>query len=207
MLTLYTTAKSANGRKPLAVLRHLGLNVEVREVDVYRGEGQRPEYLSIQPQGKVPALVDGNLILWESNAIVQYLAEAYGDYRLTSRDPARRADIARWLFWEAALWQPAWIPVLAPSVAEVLGLAPRPADEPAWDDPNLERQLVLAEAQLADQPHFVGGELTLADFGVAGMLTYAQAVGFPFQRYPNLSRFYEGMEALDAWQSTRVPPW
>ena len=59
MLKIYATPLSANGRKVLAVCRQLELNPEIHEVNVYRGEGRRPEYLAINPTGKIPALIDG----------------------------------------------------------------------------------------------------------------------------------------------------
>ena len=76
MLTLYTTPLSANGRKMLALSRELGLRPQIRRVDVYRGEGRTPEYLAINPSGKIPTLVDGDLTLCESDAIGLYLCEA-----------------------------------------------------------------------------------------------------------------------------------
>jgi glutathione S-transferase len=102
MLTLYSTALSANGRKVLAVSRHLELDIEVRLVNVYRGEGRDAGYLAINPTGKIPTLVDGDLTLYESNAILLYLSEAHAGCRLWSRDPKLRARMARWLFWESA---------------------------------------------------------------------------------------------------------
>ena len=87
MFTLYTTPLSANGRKVLAVSHHLGLTPEIRLVNVYRGEGRSAKYLAINPSGKIPTLVDGEFTLYESNAILQYLSEAHGEYRLWSREP------------------------------------------------------------------------------------------------------------------------
>ena len=104
--TLYATPLSANGRKVLAVSQHVGLTPEIRLVDVYRGEGRTAEYLAINPSGKIPALVEGDFTLTESNAILQYLCEAHGDCRLWSREAKARGAIARWLFWESAHWQP-----------------------------------------------------------------------------------------------------
>ena len=60
MLTLYITALSANGRKVLAVCRQLELEPEIRDVNVYRGEGRTAEYLAVNPSGKIPTLVDGD---------------------------------------------------------------------------------------------------------------------------------------------------
>ena len=95
VFTLYTTPLSANGRKVRAVSHHLALKPEVKIVNVFEGEGRAPEYLAINPFGKIPTLVDDDLTLGESNAILQYIAESYGDCRLWSHDPRRRADISR----------------------------------------------------------------------------------------------------------------
>jgi glutathione S-transferase len=209
LLTLYTTPLSANGRKPLAVCRHLGLSPRIEVVNVYAGEGRTPAYLAINPLGKVPTLVDGDLVLWESNAILQYLAEAHADGRLWSRDPRRRADIARWLFWEASHWQPALSQVLAgfvgPLVVPALaGTQPLPAD---WSDAALGGQLDLLEAHLSSRALLAGGELTLADFSVAAMLMYARPAGFPFERYPEIAAWYGRIEATEAWRATAAGPW
>ena len=135
-MRLFTTRKSANGVKALAVVHHLRLEgVEIVPVDVYRGEGRRPEYLAIHPLGKVPALVDGAMTLWESNAILQYLVDRYGDGSLWSTDAAVRADIARWMYWESSQWQPALTSILSSQVAWRLGLGTRPTTGPDWDLP------------------------------------------------------------------------
>lgn len=113
MLKLYATPLSANGRKVLAVSRHLGLNPEIHDIDVYRGEGRSPEYLAVNPSGKIPTLIDGEFVLFESNAILLYLAEARGANRLWSSESRQRSRIAQWLFWESAHWQPVLIALLS----------------------------------------------------------------------------------------------
>ncbi len=110
----------ANGRKPLLLDHRLGLGLEVETVNVYLGEGQTAEYRAINPWGKVPTLVDGELTLWESNAILVYLAETYGGDALWSRQPRGRAAIGRWLFWESSSWQPALVAVLSEPVGRLL---------------------------------------------------------------------------------------
>lgn len=209
MFTLYTTPLSANGRKVLALIQHLGLEPEIHWVNVYRGEGRRPEYLAIHPSGKIPCLVDGDFVLWESNAILQYVSEAYGGFRLSSRDAKQRADIARWLFWEAAHWQPALTAVLADFVGHRLlpDILPEPSRPPDWGDPQLGAQLDLVSRHLAGRSFLVGEELSIADIGVAGMTTYFRAAGFPFERFPALGAWVERIEALPAWMDTAVAPW
>jgi glutathione S-transferase len=176
---------------------------------VYRGEGRTPEYLAIHPAGKIPVLVDGPLTLSESNAILVYLAEAHGEGRLWSREPAQRAVILRWLFWEAAQWQPALIGVLAPFVGHRLlpDVVPAPPGAPDWRDERLAPLLAELERTLAAQPFLAGEALTIADLSVAGMATYLRAAGFPFASHPAFARWYERIEALEAWRSTEADPW
>jgi len=208
MLTVYATARSANGRKVLAVCRELGLEPEIREVDVYRGEGRRPEYLAVNPSGRIPALVDAGTLIVESNAILVYLSEAHGAGRLWADDPAGRARIARWLFWESAHWQPVTALVLGPFVGhrlrpDVVAAAPAPD----FGDARLAAVVATLEAALDAGPFLAGARLTLADFSVAGMLTYFRAARFPFAAHPRLRGWYERIEALESWRATADPLW
>ncbi|MEZ4384892.1 MAG: glutathione S-transferase family protein [Nannocystaceae bacterium] len=209
MLTLYTTALSANGRKPLAVARHLGLEVDVREVNVYRGDGATSRYRAVNPFGKIPTLVDGELVLWESNAIARYLDEAYGDGALSGRGPVERATIGRWLFWEAAHWQPAMGRILAPIVGHRVrpDAIPPPSAAPDWRDPALAPLLTFLEGQLAEERWLALDRLTLADLVVAAMMTYAAIASFPAAAYPAVRRWYAEVAALDAWRRSAHPLW
>jgi glutathione S-transferase len=208
MLTVYSTALSANGRKVLAVGRHLELDIDVRPVNVYRGEGRHAEYLAINPTGKIPALVDGELTLFESNAILMYLCEAHAGFRLWSRDPKPRGRIARWLFWESAHWQPTLAMLLSACVGHRLrpDLAP-PAAAPDWNAAALAPLLKVLEATLGASPFLAGDEISIADFAVAGMTTYFPVAHFPFETYPAFNGWYRRIEMLDAWRATREPLW
>jgi hydroxyacylglutathione hydrolase-like protein/glutathione S-transferase-like protein len=102
-MKLYTFPPSPNARKAAAVVAHLGLtDVEHALVRLHKGEHRQPDYLDINPMGKVPALQDGDLTLWESNAICHYLADRADDTSFFPAAPKIRADIVRWPFWEAA---------------------------------------------------------------------------------------------------------
>lgn len=207
--TVYTTPLSANGRKVLAAMAHLELRPATVLVNVYAGEGQDPAYTHIHPQGKVPTLVDGDLVLWESNAILQYLDEEYGERRLSTPGAQGRADIARWLFWEASAWQPVITQLLSSHVGHLL-LPDRvgpPAAEPAWDDPPFTRTLAFLDTHLIDRRWVVGDRLTIADFALAGMAMYLEPCGFDFDRAPRFAAWAERFGALDAWADTRVDPW
>jgi len=210
MLTLYSTPLSANGRKPLAVCRHLGIEADIKIVDVYKGQGRTPAYLSVNPWGKIPTLVDGDFTLWESNAILQYLSEAYGGYRLSSEDSKRRADILRWLFWESSHWQPAFIAVLAPFVGQLLlssQTAPSASVDVSWDDERLQPLLRLLDQHLRGRSFICGSELTLADFSVGAMMMYVRSAGFPFSLYASIGAWYARIESTEAWRETAAGPW
>ena len=98
-MILHTFVGSPNSRKVEAVIDHLGLEVEIVRHD-FRGGLRSPDYLALNPNAKVPTLVDGTFVLWESNAIMQYLADKVGSDSLFPRDPRTRADIVRWQCWE-----------------------------------------------------------------------------------------------------------
>ncbi len=209
MYTLYTTPLSANGRKVLAVTQHLGIESRVRLVNVYRGEGRSPDYLRVNPSGKIPSLVDDGFVLTESNAILQYISEAYGGARLFSQDARERAEITSWMFWEAAHWQPALTAVLSAFVGHKLlpDAVPAPAEVPAWNDETLRPLLTRVDAHLVDRPFLALGELTIADFSLAGMMTYFRAAEFPFDEFLNLASWYGRLEAFPAWRDTQVDLW
>jgi glutathione S-transferase len=209
MLKIYATPLSANGRKVLGVCRHLELNPEIHEVNVYRGEGRSPEYLAINPSGKIPTLVDGELILSESNAILLYLAEAHGGNQLWSSDAKQRGRIAQWLFWEAAHWQPTLIAFLSEVVGHRLlpERVPRPRHAPDWSSALVQPILKTLESALGSAVFLTGSQATIADFSVAGMTTYFRAAAFPFQSFPNISGWHARIEALESWRGTLSPVW
>lgn len=208
-MRLYTTPMSANGRKVHATARHLGLDVGLTDVNVYRGEGQAPAFTAVNPAGKVPVLQDGALTLTESNAILVYLAEAHGEDRLWSTDVRQRASILRWLFWEAAHWQPTLTAALADHAGHIMlrEHVAAPNGDPRWDAPALAAVLKAVESQLQDTPFLAGPMLSLADFSVAGMTIFLQRLGFPFADYPALERWFRAMHQLPAWREINTAPW
>jgi glutathione S-transferase len=208
-LKIYATPLSANGRKVLAVSRHLGLKPEIYDVDVYRGEGRSPQYLAINPSGKIPTLVDGDFVLFESNAILLYLAEAHGANRLWSSESKQRSRIAQWLFWESAHWQP----ILSAFLSELVGhrllpeRIPSPQRDPDWSSALVQTVLKTLEAGLSANAFLAGSEATIADFAVAGMTTYFRAAAFPFERFSKIAAWNARIESFDSWRGTQSPLW
>jgi glutathione S-transferase len=176
---------------------------------VYQGEGRTPAFLAINPLGKIPALVDGDLMLCESNAILVYIAEQYGNFTLWSRAPRARAEILRWLFWESSAWQPALSALLAPCVGHRLlpKIVPAPTTAPDWQSPQVAPLLDFLDAQLAGRTFLTGSELTIADLAVAGMTTYFAHAKFPSDAWPKFGAWLARIEALEAWTASADPLW
>src|SRR4051812_2306483 len=100
-MRLHHSPASPHGRRCVMLIHELGLDVELHAVDFAKGEHKSPAYLSKNPNGKVPTLEDGDFWLWESNAIMSYLADQKpGSFYPT--EARARADVNRWLFWESA---------------------------------------------------------------------------------------------------------
>ena len=209
MLTIFSTPLSANGRKVLAVCNYLLLKPEIRIIDVYSGEGQSADYLAINPTGKIPFLIEDGFTLSESNAILQYLSEAHGDSKMFAKTPAERAAVSSWLFWESAHWQPVLAAVLAPFVRHKLRPSDKlaPPDLPYWEDSALQPLLQRLEGRLDGHAFLALEEITIADFSVAGMMTYFKSAEFPFETYPNLHRWYSDLNSIDAWRTTGTELW
>jgi hypothetical protein len=99
-MKLYSVHNSNNCRRVNATIQHLGLEVEVLEQAM--SDLKKPEFLAMNPNGKVPTFVDGDVTLWESRSIMQYVASKKAGNTLWPADPKRQADIARWQFWESS---------------------------------------------------------------------------------------------------------
>ena len=95
---------TVNCRKVLAGLKLIGADYTLTKVDYFKGEQASPEYMAINPNAALPALRDGDMVLWESNAILQYAADKVGNASAYPTDLKTRADVNRWLLWECGAW-------------------------------------------------------------------------------------------------------
>src|SRR5205085_3268747 len=102
-MKLYGFPPSPNTWKVRAVAAHLGLPLELQFVDLTKGQQRTPDYLALNPTGRTPTLVDGDFTLWESTAIMQYLAGRSAN-SLWPENARTRADITRWQCWGLAHW-------------------------------------------------------------------------------------------------------
>ena len=189
-MKLYEFAPTRSIRARWA-LQELGVAFEPVTVNLIAGENRRPEFLKINPAGKVPALVDGDVVLTESVAIVLYLAEKYADEGLLPADLAARAQVNRWLLFAATeLEQPLW------RISRNTFLYPEeqrlPADVTIASREFKEMAAVL-EAHMRGRQFVVGDRVSVADLVLAYTLDWADEQqlldGFP-QLLAYMQRMY-----------------
>ena len=202
-MKLYGFPPSPNTWKVRAVAAHLGLALEEVLVDLGKGEQRAPEYLKLNPTGRTPTLVDGDLVLWESAAIMQYLAAAKPN-ALWPNDVRTRADIMRWQSWHLQHWSAgACTPLLFERFVKAffaMGAPDEAVVAKATD--NFRREAAVLDGHLASRPYLVGNGPTLADFTVISPLVYAAEGQLPIGDYPHLRDWSARILALPAWRDT-----
>ena len=202
-MKLYGFPPSPNTWKVRAVAAHLGLPLELQVVDLTKGQQRTPDYLAINPTGRTPTLVDGDFVLGESTAIMQYLADQTPN-TLWPNDVRARADIVRWQCWQLAHWngeacQPL---VFQRLVKKLLNMG---APEAAVVDNATEafkREAQMLDAHLARRGYLVGSAVTLADFSAAAPLFYSKEAELPVASYPRVQDWFARVSALPAWRDT-----
>jgi glutathione S-transferase len=202
-MKLYGFPPSPNTWKVRAVAAHLGVPLELEFVDLTQGASHAPTYLAINPTGRTPTLVDGDLKLWESNAIMQYVAGKTAN-SLWPNDARTRADISRWQFWQLAHWggeacQPL---TFQRFVKKLFNLGPPDEAAVAKGTEAFNKEAKMLDGYLAAQKYLVGDALTLADFAVAAPLFYAKQAEMPVGPYANLRAWFDRVAALPCWRET-----
>jgi glutathione S-transferase len=202
-MKLYYHPASHNCRRVLATLYECGRDdVELVLVDLFKGEHKTPAFRAKNPNTKVPVLTDGDFNLWESTAIMQYLA---ANSSLWPTGQARY-DVVRWQCWAIAHW--------AQGISKVVGerlfkpLIGKDPDQAMVDQglTEFQRFAGVLEGHLEGRDYLVGESLTLADFSVAANLTFAGPAGIDLQPYPNIRQWYATIEARESWQKSAPPP-
>jgi glutathione S-transferase len=186
-MKLYNFAFSPNSRKVRAVIYELGLDVELVTVDLIRGGNRAPEFLAINPNGKAPVLEDGDFVLWESNAIIAYLAtKNRAKVDLCPAEPRERAEVDRWLDWQLAHLGPAIGKVGFERIVKKLQNLGEP-DAKAIEVGVREFATftTVLETSLGTR-EYVAERLSVADFALASHYVIADACGLDMQPYPRV---------------------
>jgi glutathione S-transferase len=187
-MKLYDFAFSPNCRKVRALVYELGLEraLELVPVDLVRGGQREPDFVAINPNGRVPVLVDGDLVLWESTAILRYLADKAGSALVPSATRAR-AEMDRWLSWQLAHLGPAMSKVAFERIVKPITGQGAP-DEAAIAAGTTEfaRLTAILDHALVGR-EYLAGALSIADFALASHFSLAATAGLDLAPYAQVN--------------------
>jgi glutathione S-transferase len=204
-LTIWGRKNSVNVQKVLWCCHELDLAYRRIDAGMAFGRNDEADYLAINPNGRVPTLVDGDFVLWESNSIMRYLVLAHRhDSSLYPAAPKLRAGVDRWLDWTLSTLQPVDRPVFWALVRTPPGQRDMPAIQKAADAEAVQWRII--DAQLATQS-FLEGEFTLADIAIGAYARRWFGVeGVSKPVLPHLQRWFELISGRPGFQQFVAPP-
>lgn len=202
-MKLYMNRTSPNVRRVRITAAVLGLQLEENNLDLTKGEQKNPEFLVLNPNGAVPTLVDGEVVLTESRAIMQYLAAKKPESGLLPLDEQVRADVTRWQFWDSSHFSPqlgtlAFQRVIRP----MMGMGEPDAGKVEEALANFRRFAAVLNKRLDGRQYVVGDSMTLADLTLACSLMYAKQSQVPLDEFPNIQTWFSRISDMDAWTKT-----
>lgn len=184
MIQIYGSPRTSAGRCYL-MLEEVGVPYEAKALDMFeKREHKSPDYLKLNPNGKVPVLVDGDFVLWESIAINSYLAERYKP-ELLGHGAQEAAHVQQWSLWGLVELQPPLVDLIIQTMF---------VPEPTRDAKLIEKarvsvppMLKVLDDHLNGKTQLVANRLTVADFNVASVANIAYAMKIDLSGYPHLT--------------------
>ena len=205
-LRIWGRANSVNVQKVLWCLCELELAFERIDAGMAFGRNRDPDYLAMNPNGRVPTLQDGDFVLWESNSIMRYLVLAYGKGSpIYPQAPKRRAGVDRWLDWTLSTLQPVdrpvfWALVRTPAKQRDMAAIQKDADAEAV-------QWRIVDNQLATRRFIEGDDFTLADIALGAYARRWFGVeGIVKPRLSHLERWYAQFTGRPGFAQFIAPP-
>jgi glutathione S-transferase len=201
-MKLYQHPFSPNCQKVIAVAHEVGVPLQLATVEIFKGEARSPAMLARNPNGKVPILEDGDFVLWESTAMLAYIADKAGRADLAPTTPRERAEVDRWTSWLGAHFGPAIRKVAFERI--VKKLVGRGAPDEAVVKAGIEEFATTASVleQSLGTKEYLCGRLTIADFDVAPYAALTASCGLDFDPYPKAKAWLGRMTTRDSMKKT-----
>ena len=188
-----------SARRVCAAARYLNAPVEYVYLDLTKGDQRKPAYLAVNPNGKVPTLVKGERITWESDAVICQLSEDMGA-DLWPHD-ARQIEIMRWLSWNAQHFTRAGGALYFENIVKRrFGIGAPDPTVVACELGEFRRFAKVLDDHLAGRRWIVGDGLTVADFSVAMTLPYAEEAQLPLEDFANLRCWHDRLNEIEGWR-------
>lgn len=196
--------KAQAPRRALALVKHLGVTADCVEMDLMAGELCTSNYAGLNPNMKAPTLVDGDLVLWESSAIMAHLCIKCGSDMWPADKPAEQIEILRWLSWNDSHWAPAVSPFYFEHVVKAtFRMGPPDRESLRPKEVDVIRFAKVLDAHLNDRDYVACDRLTIADFQLASMATDWRSAEMPFEPFANVARWIARLQRIPAWAN----PW
>jgi glutathione S-transferase len=189
---------SPNPQKVTFALQELGLDCEIIPVDLIKGEHRKPEFLALNPFGRLPVLTDGDLTLWESHAILAYLGDKTAKKWPTSA--AGRSDALRWLFFLSAHISPPTVDLVFNRIAVKFVGGKPDEDAIARGEKALPDVIKILEGQLTRGKWLLGDDFTLVDCAYCPILNVLEKAGFSFVQFPRVNAYLDALRSRPAWK-------
>ncbi|HBN5711212.1 glutathione S-transferase family protein [Morganella morganii] len=204
MITVWGRKNSSNVKKVLWCLTELGLTYQQKDAGGPFGGLDTPEYLAMNPNKTIPTYQDSEFILWESNAILSYLADKYDDGTLLPHNAEFRARAAQWMYWSDGS--------LFPYIKAMMGLLVRtPAEQrdPARVEElkqALNRLIAMLNDDLAQRDYIAGDAFSIADMALAPLLYPWREVCHDRPDFPHIERWFALIETRPAYRDIVALP-
>lgn len=202
-MRLYYHPMSTNARRVLMTAHHLGIDLDLTLVDLSKAEQNAPPFVKLNPNQRVPVLEHDGFVLWESYAIMQYLADITSSQTLYPADPKARADINRWLFWCGQDFMPG-VAILnwENSIKPMIGAGAADPVQVLRGESLIANAATILDEHLANSEWICQSGLSLADLAVSAPLADKDSARLPLDGLENLQRWFKQVQSLDAWTGT-----
>jgi glutathione S-transferase len=175
-----------------------GLDLDYSRVDLFSGEHKIPPFIHVNPNAAVPVLEDGDFILTESSAILQYLAEGSAAYPTEGKARARVNEMMDWFNTGFMTWY--CYGLVYRQVLPEYAL-PEPAQTQLYTQSHEMacRKLSILDGLIGCQPFLCGRTITIADYFAASLISLGELVAFDLSRWPNVARWFAAMKSRPHW--------
>ena len=204
MLHIKGRKTSGNVMKVTWILEELKIPYEREDVGGKFGKNDEQDYLDLNPMGLVPTLIDGDIILWESNTIVRYIANKFSSGDLSPVDDGERAFLELWMDWQLFAINPMMRPIYH-------GMIRTKPEDRNWDEIN--RNIMrgnelwaILDKHLEDREYIGGNKLTIADFPVGPVIHRYHSIVEDRPATPNIDRWYNNLKKSAAYQKIVMIP-
>ena len=191
MLKIYGRLTSVNVQKVVWCADELGLAYERIEAGGKYGVVGTPAYRAMNPNGLIPVIDDDGFVLWESNAIVRYLAGRYGEGTLWPADARTRAEADRWMDWQATSFNPAFRPAFIQLVRTPVAQRDLAVVESSRVE--VEKRLAILNAHLASHAFVAGAAFTMGDIPLGCSVDRWFKMPIVREAHPNVERWYQAL--------------